>query len=557
MYTKTLKICLILLGLIIISPTFFGILGVIFPAFGYFPTLGGNSFSFKFFIELFSIPGIMQSSLLSFSSGVFSTIFALLFSQIILIYIYDTKIFYYLKILISPLLALPHLTMAVGLLFLMSSSGLIVRILSPWLTGFDRPPEFYLIPDQYGLSLILGLTLKEIPFFLLTSIAALEQFPSRKIFKVGRSLQHSTFSTWWLLLFPIIYQRIKLVIFIVIAFSSSVIDMALILAPTTPSTLSIRILQVYQSFEFDAIFAASSLALVQMLIILIIMLIWNKVEIVFKTQFMFLFIIKFLPRKNFIIGKYLYFLAVSLILLSIIGLLNSIFWAIGQDWYFPDILPNKYSLIQLINFLKTNEIMILTTLYIAFLVSFSSVFIIILWIELCDYLNIKKPYFEGLIFLPLFIPQISFLIGLQSFLIKIGLQSYLISLVWVEILYVLPYCFILLGPAFRDINKQYLYLASSLGKSRLQRLFLIKIPLISSSILTSFAIGIIISLSLYTPVYFIGAGRITTLTVETLNLALSGSRQDLGVATVFQIILPILILLIITYTNKKFNKWSF
>ena len=201
--------------------------------------------------------------------------------------------------------------------------------------------------------------------------------------------------------------------------------------------------------------------------------------------------------------------------------------------------------------------MILMTLFIAFLVSFLSIFIIILWIELCDYLNIKKPYLEGLIFIPLFIPQISFLIGLQSFLIKIGLQSYLISLVWVEILYVLPYCFILLGPAFRDINIQYLYLASSLGKSRLQRLFLIKIPLISSSILTAFAIGIIISLSLYTPVYFIGAGRITTLNVETLNLALSGSRQDLGVATVYQIIIPILILLIVTYTNKKFNKWSF
>ena len=308
MYNKTFKICLSLLGIIIISPVFFGILGVIFPAFGYFPTLGGNSLSFKFFLELFSIPGIMQSILLSFSSGVFSTIFALLFSQLILIYTYETKIFYYLKILISPLLALPHLTMAVGLLFLMSPSGLIVRALSPWLTGFDRPPDFYLIPDQYGLSLIVGLILKETPFFLLTSMAALEQFQSKKLFKVGRSLQHSVFSTWWFLLFPIIYQRIRLVIFIVIAFSSSVIDMALILAPSTPSTLSIRILQIYQSFDFDAIFAASNLALVQILLIIIIMLVWKLIEIVFKTQSIFLFLIRFLPRKNLMIGKYFYFL---------------------------------------------------------------------------------------------------------------------------------------------------------------------------------------------------------------------------------------------------------
>ena len=77
------------------------------------------------------------------------------------------------------------------------------------------------------------------------------------------------------------------------------------------------------------------------------------------------------------------------------------------------------------------------------------------------------------------------------------------------------------------------------------------------SIFTAFAIGMIVSLSLYTPVYFIGAGRITTLTVEALNLALSNSRQDLGVATVFQVLIPILILLIVAYFNRKLTKWSF
>ena len=179
------------------------------------------------------------------------------------------------------------------------------------------------------------------------------------------------------------------------------------------------------------------------------------------------------------------------------------------------------------------------------------------WVELCDYLSFQNRCLESLIFIPLFIPQISFLIGVQTFLIKIGFQSYLISLIAIEILYVIPYCFILLGPALRGVNKDFISIGASLGKNRVERLFFIKIPLITSSLLTSFGIGIIISLSLYTPVYFMGAGRVTTLTVETLNLAISSSRQDLGVATAFQIIIPILILLIIVYTNKKFTKWSF
>jgi putative thiamine transport system permease protein len=197
------------------------------------------------------------------------------------------------------------------------------------------------------------------------------------------------------------------------------------------------------------------------------------------------------------------------------------------------------------------------SLFIALIVSLISIIIIIVWLEICDYLSFQNRYLESLIFIPLFIPQISFLIGVQTFLINIDFTNYLIALIAIEILYVIPYCFILLGPALRGVNKDFISIGASLGKNRLERLFLIKIPLITSSLLTSFGIGIIISLSLYTPVYFIGAGRVTTLTVETLNLAISSSRQDLGVATAFQIIIPILILLIIVYTNKKLTKWSF
>ena len=171
--------------------------------------------------------------------------------------------------------------------------------------------------------------------------------------------------------------------------------------------------------------------------------------------------------------------------------------------------------------------------------------------------NFKILYFEWVLFIPLFIPQISFLIGLQSFLVTLNFQSFLLALIVVELLYVLPYCFIILAPALREIKKEFIKVGSSLGKNRFERLVFIKIPLVSSSLLTSFGIGMIVSLSLYAPVYFIGAGRINTLTVEAVNLALSGSRQDLGLATVFQVIIPILILLIIAYLNKKLTKWRF
>ena len=554
---QLIKAFLTLLVLLVITPIFFGFLGFFLPSFGYFPIIGHNDFDLSYFYSSFDLPGISKSFKLSIFTGFFSTILALFFSQVILLNLFQTKIYNYIRIIISPLLALPHITMAVGLIFLFSPSGLFFRLISPWLTGFDRPPNFFIIPDEYGIFLVLGLILKETPFFLLISMSALEQLPTRQIFNVGRSLQHSSFSTWCILIFPLIYKKIRLVIFIVIAFAASVIDMSLLLAPSTPSTLAIRIFQIYQTSAADSIFVASNLALIQFCIIILLVFIWIFVEKIIKQNFFYIFLIKTLSRKKSLFKDILFILAMILFSLSIIGIACSFFWSVSENWYFPKFFPESFSFDNITIFLDQNQSTVLMSIYISFLVSFLSIILILMWVELTEMVNVKYLHFEWMIFIPLFIPQISFLIGLQSFLVILNFQSFLIPLIVVELLYVLPYCFIILAPALREIKKEFIKIGSSLGKNRLERLLLIKIPLISSSLLTSFGIGMIVSLSLYTPVYFIGAGRITTLTVEALNLALSGSRQDLGLATVFQVFIPILILLIIAYLNKKLTKWRF
>ena len=75
------------------------------------------------------------------------------------------------------------------------------------------------------------------------------------------------------------------VVNIVIAFSASVIDMSLLLAPSTPSTLSIRALKAYQSAEFDSIFIASNLALIQLLVIIVLMVCWVFLEKIVQQSY--------------------------------------------------------------------------------------------------------------------------------------------------------------------------------------------------------------------------------------------------------------------------------
>ena len=551
------KVLAIFLGILIIIPIIFGFIGFFLPSFGYFPILGKSEFNLNYFYISFNIAGISKSIIMSLFTGLGSTLLALFFSQVILLYFFKTRAYNYIKIIISPFIALPHITMAIGLIFLFSPSGLFFRLFSPWLTGFDRPPNFFIIPDEYGFFLILGLILKEIPFFILVSLSAIQQFSARQIFDLGKSLQNSNFSSWCILIFPLIYKKIRLVIFIVIAFTASVVDMSLILAPSTPSTLAIRILQIYQSSDIDSFFIASNLALIQLLIIVILLLSWMILERIAEHKLFFIFFMKILSFKIFFLKNLIFASSAILFSLSVLGIFSSLLWGFSKNWYFPSFFPNSIDIDTFINFYNENKFIVFISIFISVVVSFLSSLLTIIWVELMDILKMKKLYLEWIIFIPLFIPQISFLIGLQSFIIFFNFDSFLIPLIIIQLFYVIPYSFIILAPSLREIKKDIIRVAASLGKNRFHRLVQIKLPIIMSSFLTSFAIGMLVSFSLYIPVYFIGAGRVTTLTVEALNLALSGSRQDLGVATFFQIIIPILILITVVYFNKKMSKWRF
>ena len=547
----------VLLSGVLIVPITFGILGFLLPSFGYFPILDKHQFNLDYFYISSNVPGISKSIILSFFTGFLSTVLALFFSQLIILSIFQSRVFSFIKTIISPLLALPHVTMAIGLLFIFSPSGLLLRIFSPWLTGFERPPNIFIIPDDYGFFLILGLVLKEIPFFILVSISAIEQFGARKFFNLGKSLQHTTFSVWCVLLFPLIYHRIRLIVFIVIAFAASVVDMSLLLAPSTPSTLAIQILQNYQSSEPKSLFIASNLALIQLLVILKLFLIWFLLEKLLSNKYLFTFLVNAVSYKSNLIKYFTFTLILILSILSFLTIISSFLWGLGGNWYFPNLLPKNISFQLLTIFFNENKSLILISVFVPLIVSILSCLIVTLWVELTESLNKRNQFLEGLIFLPLLIPQISFLIGMQSFLIPLNFNNFLLPLIIVELFYVIPYSFIILAPSFRAISKDILKVASSLGKNRFERLILVKIPMIMPTFLLSIAIGMLVSFALYTPVYFIGAGRVTTLTVEALNLSLSGAKRDLGVATIFQIIIPIIILLLVIWYKKKCNKWSF
>ena len=93
-----------------------GVVGVILPAFGYFPALGSEQFNVQAFHAFFAQPSNLKMIQLSFTTGVMATVIAVTGTFVILAFLYNTTLLSRVQRLISPLLVLPHAGIAIALL---------------------------------------------------------------------------------------------------------------------------------------------------------------------------------------------------------------------------------------------------------------------------------------------------------------------------------------------------------------------------------------------------------------------------------------------------------
>jgi putative thiamine transport system permease protein len=261
---KIRQTSMILLALaVFVVPVIVGILGVFLPAAGYFPALGFTQLSTHPADLFFSTPGVGPAIWLALKTGLIASLLSLLCCFVILTGLLHTSGFALLRRALAALVAVPHSAMAIGLVFLLAPSGWLIRILSPAITGFDRPPDWNLVPDPYGWGLIVGLMAKEIPFLLMVSLAAMATLPARQFAQIGSSLGYGRLASWVVLILPLIYRQIRLPMIAVLVFSLSVVDMALLLAPTLPPPLAILVLHGFLDADLAARLPASFGAVLQ------------------------------------------------------------------------------------------------------------------------------------------------------------------------------------------------------------------------------------------------------------------------------------------------------
>ena len=114
-----------------------------------------------------------------------------------------------------------------------------------------------------------------------------------------------------------------------------------------------------------------------------------------------------------------------------------------------------------------------------------------------------RPHVAGrgalaLIYLPLIVPQVAFLFGLQLLFI-LGGAAGLPSLVLAHLVFVLPYVFLSLSDPWRAYDRRYEAVAAGFGKSRLTTLLRVRLPMLLRAILTAAAVGFAVSIGQYLP----------------------------------------------------------
>lgn len=222
-------------------------------------------------------------------------------------------------------------------------------------------------------------------------------------------------------------------------------------------------------------------------------------------------------------------------------------WSIAQGWYFPQLLPQQWTLQNWADlfaagsrvgqgFVQSFAIATITTL-------------LSLLIGLPAGRAIGLMQFPGkevlklLILMPIIVSPLATLMGIQFVLIRLGLNGTLAGVILVHLMPTLPYMTLVLSSVFANFDRDYEAQARSLGATPLQVLLQITLPLIAPGAIVGALFAFLISWNEFLLTFFVGGGRVFTLPMVLFTL-LQGGDTGLVAAVAIASIAPALIFLL-------------
>lgn len=487
-------------------------------------------------------PGFQGALWLSIKTGFLATSISLAVTLGLIAGLHGTRSFAAIQHLLAPLLSVPHAAAALGLAFLIAPSGWISRIISPSLTGWTQPPDLLILNDPGGWALILGLVAKEIPFLFLLSLAALPQTDAARRMAVAYSLGAGRMAAFAVAVLPALYRQIRLPVYAVLAYSATAVEIAMILGPSLPPTLSVQIVTWMNDASLTQRETAAGGALIQLVTVVFLIAIWRVLERLARTG-----IRRWADAgaRGHVLQRTFQPFAIMSGLVSagllVAGLAGLALWSFAGLWPYPEALPQSFSL-AIWN--RTGDDLMTATWDTTRIAATATLFALCLTLGCLEaerrFALRQGPTAAWLLYLPLLVPQIAFLPGLQGLALISGAEGHWTAVAAAHLIFVLPYLFLSLAPAYRAWDTRYETAAMALGAPPARIFWKIRLPMLLRPILTAVAVGMAVSIGQYLPTLLIGGGRVATLTTEAVALSSGGNRRLIGAYAFLQMALPTL-----------------
>jgi putative thiamine transport system permease protein len=486
------------------------------------------------FAEVIAAPGVPRALALSVVSGTLATGLAAVLAHLLLATAGSAGWLPRLRAMTLPLLAVPHLALGIGLVLVLAPSGLLLRLLSPWATGFTQPPDWATVQDPWGLSLVLGLLIKETAFLVLALLAALPQVPAEGLLRTALGLGYPPRVAWLATVAPLLARQIRLPLAAVLVYGVTNVDLALALGPRTPPTFAVLLWQWFTSGDLAARELAVAATLLLLAATVAALVVASAVGRVCAR----------LVGAWFARGRRQALAPLGVVLpvagglagVGLVAVLALLLRTVTGPVAFPALLGALSATAVdgpgLVEPARTTLLLALATAVVAV--------VLVLWAaEALAHRPAARSRVALLLFVPLLLPQLAFLFGWQVLLVRLGLDGLPLAVVWSHLVFALPYAWGVLAEARAGLDPRLPLVARTLGAGPWAAWWRVTVPLLLRATLVAVALVASVSAALYLPTLFAGAGRVATLATEAAAAIAGGNLQEAAAFGALHALLPL------------------
>lgn len=468
---------------------------------------------------------------------------------------------------IAAMLATPHAALAIGLLAWLSPSGWLIRLISPWLTGWDFPPAWPTSQDPWGLGLILTLVSKEIPFLWWSAATQWARDDVsrrwRDEYAVALTLGYTPKQAFWRVIWPQLAPRLSWPLWAVLAYSLTVVDVALVIGPTSPPTLAVLAWQWLR--DADAALQPQGAAASGVLALSVVLGagVWGLARWGMKSWHFGLqgFNIKNDSNPLKISVSSSYFNSFSFDAIALLWLVYAAVWwglALGSvmgSWPFPALWPESWS-VRAWHSVWHSAATLGSTVGLAMAASGLSLLWCVAWLECAP--RAWERRLRPIVMLPLVWPHLLWAVGLYQAALYFEAEGFGMAVLLAHISVVLPYVLLSLSPAYLGFDPRAAHLSASLGHPRGVFLWRVKWPLLRRALASAWAVGVAVSIGQYVATLYVGAGAWATVTTEAVHMAAGGQRALASAYAGLQALLPLLAFGVAAWVGRprRFQKQS-